>query len=144
MRKCNVICTICMICLYRYPRFSVSTLIYLSMSDEKYSVLQSSKPWPSTRTQRRGHCVRVVSLASQYQSPRAVHEKGAGYRDLCTPKIVLRMRIILGMTPSIIEGLKVLSRAMSHHGKGERPCHLWDTENSLKEETLRDHVLTSH
>ena len=40
----------------------------------------------------------------------------------------------------------VLSRAMSHHGKGERPCHLCesDKENSLKEETLLDHILTSH
>ena len=45
-----------------------------------------------------------------------------------------------------VQGLKMLSRAMSHHGKGERPCHLCDadTENPLKEETLLDHILTSH
>ena len=45
-----------------------------------------------------------------------------------------------------VQGLKMLSRVMSHHGKGERPCHLCesDTENSLKEETLLDHILTSH
>ena len=45
-----------------------------------------------------------------------------------------------------VQGLKMLSRAMSHHGKGERPCHLCesDTENSLEEETLLDHILTSH
>ena len=40
----------------------------------------------------------------------------------------------------------MLSRAMSHHGKGEQPCHLCesDTENSLKDEILLDHILTSH
>ena len=43
-----------------------------------------------------------------------------------------------------VQGLKMLSRAMSHHGKGERPCHLCDTENSLKEKTLLDHILTRH
>ena len=28
--------------------------------------------------------------------------------------------------------------------KGEQPCHLCDTENSLKEETLLYHILTRH
>ena len=38
----------------------------------------------------------------------------------------------------------MLSRAMSHHGKGERPCHLCesDAQNLQKEETLLDHILT--
>ena len=45
-----------------------------------------------------------------------------------------------------VQGLKMLSRAMSYHGKGKRPCHLCesDTENSLEDETLLDHILTSH
>ena len=47
-----------------------------------------------------------------------------------------------------VQDLKMLSRAMSHHGKGERLCHLCesDAENLLKEETLLllDHILTSH
>ena len=34
-----------------------------------------------------------------------------------------------------VQGLKMLSRFMSHYGKGEQPCHLCVIENSLKEET---------
>ena len=46
----------------------------------------------------------------------------------------------------VVQGLKMLSRAMSHHGKGERLCYLCeaDTENLVKEETLLDYILTSH
>ena len=43
-----------------------------------------------------------------------------------------------------VQDLKMLSRAMSHHGKGKRPCHLCDTETSLEEETLLNHILTRH
>ena len=34
-----------------------------------------------------------------------------------------------------VQDLKMLRGAMSHHGKGERLCHLCDTETSLKEES---------
>ena len=38
----------------------------------------------------------------------------------------------------------MLNRAMSHHEKGEQPCHLCDTATLLEEETLLDHILTRH
>ena len=44
----------------------------------------------------------------------------------------------------VVQGLKMLSRAMSYHGKGERPCHLCDTTTSLQEESLLDHILTRY
>ena len=37
-----------------------------------------------------------------------------------------------------VQGLKMLSRTMSHHRKGERPCHLCESDagNLLREEIL--------
>ena len=40
-----------------------------------------------------------------------------------------------------VEGLKALSRLISHHGRGNKPCPCW--ENSMTESVL-DHVLMKH
>ena len=40
-------------------------------------------------------------------------------------------------------GLQMLSRAMSHHGRGKHPCHLCEAE-TLTEDSVLEHVLASH
>ena len=37
----------------------------------------------------------------------------------------------------------MVSRAMSHHGRGDHPCHLCDDSTLLKY-TVLDHILTVH
>ena len=37
----------------------------------------------------------------------------------------------------------MVSRAMSHHGRGERPCHMCDA-TSLKDDSVLDHILNVH
>ena len=40
--------------------------------------------------------------------------------------------------------LKTLSRAMSHHGRGEHPCHLCHAASPLQEASVLDHILAKH
>ena len=42
-----------------------------------------------------------------------------------------------------VAGLQMVSRAMSHHGRGNHPCHLCDDPTLLKD-TVLDHILTTH
>ena len=37
----------------------------------------------------------------------------------------------------------MISRAMSHHGRGDHPCHLWD-DIITPEDTVLDHNLSVH
>ena len=37
----------------------------------------------------------------------------------------------------------MVSRAMSHHGRGDHPCHLCD-DPTLLEDSVLDHILTVH
>ena len=41
------------------------------------------------------------------------------------------------------KALQMLSRAMSHHGRGKQACQLCEVE-TLKEETVLEHVLARH
>ena len=41
-------------------------------------------------------------------------------------------------------GLKMLSRAMSHHGRGDHPCHLCHAASPLQEASVLDHILAKH
>ena len=40
-------------------------------------------------------------------------------------------------------GLQIISRAMSHHGRGKHPCHLCE-DHTLKEDSVLEHILVSH
>ena len=40
-------------------------------------------------------------------------------------------------------GLQMISRAMSHHGRGKHPCHLCE-DHTLKEDSVLEHILASH
>ena len=42
-----------------------------------------------------------------------------------------------------MKGLQLLSRALSHHGKGNHPCHLCDAA-PLPELSVLDHILVSY
>ena len=42
-----------------------------------------------------------------------------------------------------VVGLKMVSRAMSHHGRGDHPCHLCN-DPTLPEDRVLDHILTVH
>ena len=42
-----------------------------------------------------------------------------------------------------VKGLQFLSQAMSHHGCGNHPCPLWDTE-PLQQQSLTMHILNAH
>ena len=50
--------------------------------------------------------------------------------------------IDLGWKPML--GLKMLSRAMSHHGRGKRPHHMCNTATPLLEKSVSDHILIRH
>ena len=41
-----------------------------------------------------------------------------------------------------VRGLQMLSRAMSHHGRGSQPCQLCDT--APLQSTVLDHILCHH
>ena len=41
-------------------------------------------------------------------------------------------------------GLKLLSRATSHHERGEHPCHIRDEATPLLEKSVLDHILARH
>ena len=41
-------------------------------------------------------------------------------------------------------GLQMISRAMSHHGRGIQPCHLCKEETALRDVTLLEHIITAH
>ena len=41
-------------------------------------------------------------------------------------------------------GLKMLCRAMSHHGRGEHPCQLCNATLLPEDETVLDHILAKH
>ena len=41
-------------------------------------------------------------------------------------------------------GLKMLSRVMSHHGRGEHPCQMCDAATPLQEVSVLDHILARH
>ena len=42
-----------------------------------------------------------------------------------------------------VQGLQMLSGAMSHHRRGKQPCHLCEAE-TLKEDTMLEHVFANH
>ena len=42
-----------------------------------------------------------------------------------------------------VAGLQMVSRAMSHHGRGDHPCHLCD-DPTLLEDSVLDHILNVH
>ena len=42
-----------------------------------------------------------------------------------------------------VKGLQLLSRALSHHGKDNHPCHLCEAA-PLPELSVLDHILVSH
>ena len=50
---------------------------------------------------------------------------------------------VLDLGWKVVLGLKMVSRAMSHHGRGERPCHMCDA-TSLKDDSVLDHILNVH
>ena len=41
-------------------------------------------------------------------------------------------------------GLQMVSRAMSHHGRGDHPCHMCEDKTPLKEDSVLDHILSVH
>ena len=41
-------------------------------------------------------------------------------------------------------GLKMLCRAMSHHGRGEHPCQLYNATLLPEDESVLDHILAKH
>ena len=41
-------------------------------------------------------------------------------------------------------GLQMISRVMSHHGRGMHPCHLCKEETALGDVTLLEHIITTH
>ena len=42
-----------------------------------------------------------------------------------------------------VVGLQMISRAMTHQGRGDHPCHLYDDPTLLKD-TVLDHILAVH
>ena len=52
---------------------------------------------------------------------------------------------VLDLGWKAVLGLEMVSRAMSHHGRGERLCHMCDA-TSLKEDSrsVLDHILNVH
>ena len=50
---------------------------------------------------------------------------------------------VLDLGWKAVKGLQMLSRAMSHHGRGSHPCHLCDA-GPLLEASLLKHILGTH